>query len=304
MNDDELRAAETETGGDLYLVETGMYDVMGYGCVYILDADRPAIVETGIGTNVELILAALDELDISRSDVEVIAVTHVHLDHAGGAGYLAEACPAAAVVVHQIGAPHLVDPSRLVAGTKQAVGEQWQYYTDPIPVPEARVRAIEGGDEIDLGNHSLEAFHAPGHAPHQVVYYDDTTEAVFTGDAAGIWIPEREIAYQTSPPPNFDLGEAREDLETIQSLDPETLLFTHFGETRYREGILEDYGDRLSEWIDDVAAAAAEFDDLEAIVEQFVADSDLHEIWGERKAADEIRVNVKGALAYLEQELP
>ena len=105
---------------DLSYVDVGLYDTPGYGSVYVLDAERPAIVDTGLGTNYELVLDALDDLDIAREAVAVIAPTHVHLDHAGGAGYLAEACPNAEVAIHEIGAPHLIDPSRLVEGTKRA----------------------------------------------------------------------------------------------------------------------------------------------------------------------------------------
>ena len=116
------------TGGctDLYLVETGMFDVTGYGGVYVLDAHQPAIIETGIGTNHEVVLGALAELGIAPESIGVIAVTHVHLDHAGGAGFLADACENATVTAHERGAPHLVDPDRLVAGTKAAVGDAWQ----------------------------------------------------------------------------------------------------------------------------------------------------------------------------------
>lgn len=296
-----VRAVSDGACEDIYLVETGMYDVTGYGAAYIVDADRPAIVETGIGANYELLLEALDTIGIDREAVAVIAVTHVHLDHAGGAGLLATECPNATVFAHEIGAPHLVDPEALVEGTKHAVGDQWTYYVDPRPIAEDRVEGIAEGEVIDLGNLELHTHHAPGHAPHQVVYHLPSMDAVFTGDAAGIWIPEREAVQQTSPPPQFDLDQAVADLQTIAALEPETLLYTHFGPAPYSDALLESYETRLARWVRDVDEAANAFEDEAAVVDHFVAETDLDEVWGERKARGEIEVNVAGALTYLER---
>jgi glyoxylase-like metal-dependent hydrolase (beta-lactamase superfamily II) len=139
---------ETGDSDDYYYLDTGMYDVERYGTVYLLDAERPAILDTGIGTNYEFILEALEGIGIGPEDVGAIVPTHVHLDHAGGAGYLAEACSNADVYVHRIGAPHLVDPSRLVEGTKRAVEDQWEYYAEPRPIDEERIVDLEDGDAI------------------------------------------------------------------------------------------------------------------------------------------------------------
>jgi glyoxylase-like metal-dependent hydrolase (beta-lactamase superfamily II) len=186
-------------------VDTGMYDTTGYGAVYVVDAERPALVETGIGANRERVLDLIAATGLSPADIEVIAVTHVHLDHAGGAGFLAADCPDATVYAHETGAPHLVDPTRLWEGTKAAVGGQIEYYVEPRPVPGERVVELEDGEEIDLSDRLLRAHHAPGHAPHQVVFEYPAAAAVFVGDAAGLYVPERDSAYPTSPPPNFDL---------------------------------------------------------------------------------------------------
>ncbi len=200
-----VRNVTTGDCSDLYYVDTGMYETPGYGAAYILDADQPAIVETGIGTNHEFLLEALADLEIDREEVATIAVTHIHLDHAGGAGFLAEACPNASVYVPAAGASLLADPGRLVAGTKAAVGDQWEFYVEPEPIDEDRIVEIENGDTIDLGDHSLCVHGAPGHAFHQVVLENPENNAVFTGDAAGIWVPDRERIVETSPPSDFDL---------------------------------------------------------------------------------------------------
>ena len=288
---------------DLYYVDTGMYDVDGYGAVYVIDDDRPAVVDTGIGTNHERVLDAIESVGIDREELDVIAPTHVHLDHAGGAGYLAEACPNAEVYVHRIGAPHLVDPSRLVEGTKRAVGDQWEFYVEPRPVPEGRIVEIEGGDRIDLGTHELIAHHAPGHAPHQVVFEDPANDAVFTADAAGLYVPELDEVHPTSPPPNFDLEACLADIETLRGIDPSTLLYAHFGPAG-RGDRLDEYEEVISDWVRSIVAAREELgEDDEAVVERFVAEAveETGDIWGERKARAETRMNVEGVLHYLDR---
>ncbi|AGB36101.1 MBL fold metallo-hydrolase [Natronococcus occultus] len=299
----DVREVTTGDCSDLYYVDTGMYETGGYGSVYIVDDERPAIVDTGIGTNYERILEALEEVGIASEDLEVIAVTHIHLDHAGGAGFLAEACPNADVYVHPIGTDHLADPSRLVAGTKAAVGDQWQYYVEPKPVPEERLVEIEDGDAIDLGDHELRVHETPGHAPHQVIFEDPANDAVFTADAAGIWVPEREEIRETSPPSNFHLERCLEDVETLKAIDPDVLCYAHFG-PRYvgddAESALEAYATVLDEWVGDVETKREELENDDAVVDHFASRSDLGDAWGEHKAGAEAAMNVRGVLGYLD----
>jgi glyoxylase-like metal-dependent hydrolase (beta-lactamase superfamily II) len=285
---------------DLHYVDTGMYDVDGYGAVYILDAERPALVDSGIGTNYERILAAVEEVGLAAEDIEVIALTHVHLDHAGGAGFLAEACDAE-VYVHEVGAPHVVDPRRLWAGTKRAVGDQIQFYVEPDPVPESQVVEVADGDRIDLGDHALAVHHAPGHAPHQVVFEDPTNDCVFTADAAGIYDGGRDELFPTSPPPNFDPEQCQADVETIQRIDPEVLCYPHFGATETGD-LLERYADLLADWVDSVATKRGELADDDAVVDYFVGEADAERaVWGAEKADAEVAMNVRGVLTALDR---
>lgn len=289
---------------DLYYVDTGMYDTAGYGAAYVLDAERPAIVEAGIGTNYEYLLEALDEIGIDREALEVVAVTHIHLDHAGGAGFLAEECPNADVYVPAVGAGLLAEPSRLVAGTKAAVGDQWQYYVEPEPIPDDRMVEIEDGDVIDLGDHELRVHAAPGHAFHQVIFEDPANETVFAGDAAGIWIPGLELIRETTPPSDFDLEECLEDLETIRELDPNVICYTHFGPRDVSDNLdvaLDEYATVLTEWVEAVDAKREELADDEAVIDYFVSNADLPGAWNERKVRAEAELNTRGVLDSLEE---
>lgn len=287
--------------GDIYYVDLELFDVPEMGTAYIIDGERPTIIETGIGKRVQRILEALDEIGIEREGVEYISPTHVHLDHAGGAGFLARECPNATVLTHERGVRHLVDPSRLVAGTKQAVGEQWQYYVEPISISEDRVRGLEDGETIDLGNHELEVHYAPGHAKHQAVYYDRQTDAVFTADAAGIYVPEVHELQPTSPPTQFDLEQALEDVEMLRDLDPSLLLYTHFGPRSDVDAALSEYEDLLRRWVTEVERKRAELEDDDAVIEYFSENAEMVDVWGEHKARPEARMNVRGVLGYLDR---
>jgi len=286
---------------DVYCLATGMYDVAEYGSVYLIDAERPAIVDTGIGADRQRVFDAVDEYLDGR--LAVVLPTHVHLDHAGGAGYLVDRYKDAHVHAHEIGVPHLIDPGRLVEGTKAAVDDQWRFYDEPLPVPEARISPLVDGDVVDLGDRTLSVHRAPGHAPHQVVFRDDRDDAVFTGDAAGIWAPAVGAVQPTTPPPQFDLEQCLDDVRHLEGLDPEVLCFGHFGPvSRGVPAVLESYKRTLVEWVEAVRQRREELPDDAAVLDHFESspDPDLVEAWGRRKAGGELRLNVKGVLAYLD----
>jgi len=291
---------DAEECADVHYVDTGMYDVPEYGSVYLIDAERPALVDTGIGTRYGNILDMMAEAGVDPEDLGVIALTHVHLDHAGGAGYLVEECPNATVYVHEIGAPHLADPTRLWEGTKQAVGDQVQYYAEPKPVPEDRIVELADGDEITLGDHTLKAHHAPGHAPHQVVFSDPAIDGVFVADAAGLYTPSTDKVHVTSPPVNFDLDRALADVEMVRDRDPETLLYGHFGAEQTGDR-LDEYAEKLDAWVTAVREKRVELADDEAVVRHFVETVETPDVWGEHKAREEVALNVRGVLVMLDR---
>lgn len=283
---------------DLSFVDSGMFECPEYGSIYLIDDERPAIVDTGIGTGVDRILDALDSAGISPEDLAVIALTHVHLDHAGGAGHLIERCPEATVVVHERGAPHVADPDRLWEGTKRAVGDQVEFYREPRSIDRDRIEAIDDGDAIDLGEHRLVAHHAPGHAPHQVVYECPTMDAVFTGDAAGVYSPTTDAVYPTSPPPDFDHEQVLADARAIDDLDRTWNCYAHFGPAE-RADRLATYREKIDRWVKQIDAWREDGDD--AVVERAVSESDRPANWPAHKARGEVAMNARGVLHYLDQ---
>jgi glyoxylase-like metal-dependent hydrolase (beta-lactamase superfamily II) len=284
---------------DCYYVDTGMYDTPEYGAVYLYDTERPAIVDAGIGTNYELILDALREVGVAPEDLEVVALTHVHLDHAGGAGFIAEET-GADVYVHESGSTFLVDPDTIWEGTKRAVGDQIKHYAKPDPVAADRIEPLHDGATVDLGDVELDVHHAPGHAFHQVVFHDAATDVVFVADAAGIYVPERDTVRETSPPPGFDLEQVVADARLISRLDPEKLCYPHFGDAAADERIGEYVG-VITRWVEAIAEKRRELEDDDAVIEHFVGADDIDELWSEEKAAAEVAMNVRGVLHYLDE---
>ncbi len=283
---------------DVWYVDTGMYDVPGYGVAYLIDDDHPTLVETGIGTHYDRVLDLLETAGVDREGLTFICPTHVHLDHAGGAGFLAEACPNATVAVHEAGVEHLAEPDRLVAGTKRAVGDQWQYYAEPEPVPADRLHPLTDGDRLDLGDRTLVARAAPGHAHHQHVFHVPEASAVFTADAAGIFHPGTDTIHPTSPPPEFDLEQCLRDVAMLRSLDPATLLYTHFGPAR-ADDRLARYETVLVDWVDTVRTALEAAPSEAAAVERVVERHAATDLWGEEKATAETAMNARGVIASI-----
>jgi glyoxylase-like metal-dependent hydrolase (beta-lactamase superfamily II) len=213
-------------------------------------------------------LAALATAGLGPEDLTFVVVTHVHLDHAGAAGALASAFPAATVLVHPAGARHLADPSRLVASAARVHGPLMDsVYGVMDPVPADRVRALDDDTTLDLGGgRVLRVLHTPGHANHHLSLLDEATGALYPGDAAGIQVAPMRLPRPSTPPPDFDAATAMTSLHRMRSLHPDRLLLTHFGAIDDAAGYLAHVRERLERWCA-VARASPDPGDP-AVVEQ------------------------------------
>ncbi len=284
---------------DIWYVDVELFDTTGYGSVYLITGDEPAIVDTGTGRNYQTILDGLAALGIAPEELSAILLTHVHLDHAGGASPLVDACPNADVYIHESGVRFLRDPTRLWEGTKQVLGERIAYYREPDPIPKHRIIELTDGETVTLGNRKLDVHHAPGHAFHQVVYHDRPSNGIFTADAAGIYLPSIGRIRHTSPPPGFNFEGCLEDIEMLESLDSTALYYGHFGD-QPTEDRLTEYRNVLTEWVESVAEKRTELGDDEEVIEYFVTHVETTETWREAHARGEERMNVEGVLHYLD----
>ncbi|MGZ4149273.1 MAG: MBL fold metallo-hydrolase [Actinomycetota bacterium] len=246
-----------EVAPGITAIDTGMAGQPELNAVYLLTGDQPCLVETGPGSDGPVVVRALDGLGVGPGDLAHVVVTHIHMDHAGGAGALLERYPRAVVWVHERGAAHLVDPGRLVASTARTYGEARMraLYGEMRPSPADRVRAVTDGDTIDLGDRALEVLHTPGHASHHVALLDTATGAMCTGEAIGSYLPWADCYRPALPPPEVDVDAALASIDEIRSRRPSILLTSHFGATPDVETACRRASTRIVAWSDEVASA-------------------------------------------------
>ena len=240
-----------------------------YTAAYLLNADEPAIVETGPTTSFEAVVAGLGRLGIGPGSLAHIVVTHIHLDHAGGVGRIAERFPGAAVWVHERGARHLADPSRLIDSATRIYGRELlsSLFGAVEPVVPQRIRAVDDGSVIDLGGRTLEVMATPGHAKHHIALVDSATGAVLTGDALGIHPPDAQVLRPATPPPDYDLELALSSIRTIRERARGSMvLFSHFGPVEEVDRICELAERRFRSWTETVGRELEDTDDLDEIV--------------------------------------
>jgi glyoxylase-like metal-dependent hydrolase (beta-lactamase superfamily II) len=224
--------------GETHLADVRMFGEEGFGAIYLIDDERKAIVESATSLEVDRILGAIKAFGLRPHDVDALIVSHVHLDHAGGAGFLLESMPRAKVYVHERGFKHLVDPTRLLASARAVVGSESHLFGTMRPIPADRLVSVGNGMTLDLGRHELRFIDSPGHAPHELTIHDPRNGCVYTGDAAGLYFPGDEILMPVAPAPSFDLEKNLETFRRILSLEPRSLLFSHYGpHARPREAI-------------------------------------------------------------------
>jgi glyoxylase-like metal-dependent hydrolase (beta-lactamase superfamily II) len=262
------RMTITPLGHEVFEIDTQMAGYHGITAGYLIRSDRPCLVETGTAPSAPVVRDALAELGVGPADLATVVVTHIHLDHAGGAGDIAEMFPQAEVVVHERGARHLADPSRLMASARRVYGSELdELFGTLAPTPAARIRAVEESGSIDLGGgRSLASHYSPGHAKHHVGLLDSLSGDLYVGDAAGVYIPETADLRPATPPPDFDLETALASLRTFAALQPSQLLFSHFGPVGSVQQTLEQSADELRVWVDEVSRARGAGADLDHAV--------------------------------------
>ncbi|WP_017753544.1 MBL fold metallo-hydrolase [Calidifontibacillus oryziterrae] len=200
---------------------------------YVIHDKSLTIIETSASPSVRYIVDGLKKLNINPKDIQYIIVTHIHLDHAGGAGLLVKECPNAKVVVHPKGARHLIDPTRLIAGARAVYGESFDELFNPIlPIPEDRILIKHDRETIQLENRVLTFYDSPGHANHHFSIHDSGSNGIFTGDTCGIYyqdISEFDFYLPTTSPNQFNPEAMLDSIGKFESLNVNHIYFGHFG---------------------------------------------------------------------------
>ena len=298
------------------VIDTQMHGLQGLTAAFLMRGDQSALVETGPKSSIDKVLERLDALEVDRLDW--IIVTHVHLDHAGAAGTLARLYPEATVAVHEVGAPHLIDPTKLWSSAARIYGDAMERLWGGIdPIPKDRIKVLRDHDKIDLGDRVLEAIDTPGHAYHHHAYLDHSTGVLFTGDALGVRLPDVGVIRPATPPPELNVDKAVQSIRRIRELGPTTLWFTHFGPHdagRDRKSVAELCTEaeralrQWEQWVRDARERSAELDDVvaevrgrsRAALEGGLSEEDIKRL----EQTTSYRMNAQGYMRYLDKQTP
>jgi glyoxylase-like metal-dependent hydrolase (beta-lactamase superfamily II) len=239
-----------EIGKNRFLIDLEPRGIQRIVASYVLKGDKTIIVETGPSSSISSLLSGLNELSVKTEDVAYVVVSHVHIDHSGGAGALLRFLPNAKLVVHPKGVPHLVNPEKLWLQAKEVLGEVAEIFGEPVPVPENKIIGATDGMTFEVENNlGLKVIETLGHASHHLSYYDQVNKGIFPGDAVGIYISDFKAIVPTAPPP-FRLEDALTSLEKLIRFKPEKLYFSHFGVASDAVKRLQEYAVQIQLWAD------------------------------------------------------
>lgn len=236
-----------EIGKNLFQVELETGGFKNLICSYVIKTSIITLVESGPTSSVPRLISGIEELGIRFDDVEYVAITHVHLDHGGGAGTLLKHLPNAKIIVHPRGMSHLINPERLWSSAQMVLGFVSEIFGKPEPVPKERIVPVSDGT-FDLGDgNNLKVIETLGHASHNLSFQESFSRGVFPGDAAGTYLPKFDVVVPTTPTP-FYLEAALSSLDRLISLEPSVLYFSHFGKATNAVQRLSDYKIQLQLW--------------------------------------------------------
>jgi len=253
----------TKINDHIQLIDLELNDIRNSIASYVLTGKKTIIVETGPASTIHNLLSSLNRLNVKAEDIIYVAVSHIHLDHAGAAGKLLDHLPNARLIVHQRGASHMADPRKLWFQAKDVLGSIAEIYGKPEPVSKERIIAATDGMIFDVGNGvELKVEETLGHASHHLSFYETLSEGIFTGDAAGIYLNKVGLVVPTTPPP-FRLDIAVASLKKLIELEPACLYYSHFGKASNAVEKLRMYIKQLRLWAETAKKAIDKSEDLD-----------------------------------------
>jgi glyoxylase-like metal-dependent hydrolase (beta-lactamase superfamily II) len=261
---------------DLWLVDTQFQGERDIIAAYLLAGKSDlALIDVGSAASIDALLAGVRAAGFDPTEITKLILTHVHLDHAGATGPLVRALPHAQVYVHRIGAPHLIDPSRLISSATRIYGDAMETLWGRMePVPADRLVIVEDGDEMSVGSRTLQALYTPGHAIHHVAFYDAAHGVAFPGDVAGVSIEGVDFVRPPTPPPDLSLEDWDASISRLEALQLDRLYLPHFGEVRSVARHCAELRSRLHEWGDIALAGIRSGKDALAIARDFARAGD------------------------------
>ncbi len=258
---------------DTMLIDVEYLGQSHYIACALLEGESPVLVDPGPTVSLPVLEQGLRRAGLSIDDLAGVLLTHIHLDHAGATGTIVKRNPRITVYVHRRGARHMVEPRRLLRSAERLYGNQMDaLWGDFLAVPKDNVRALEGGETLELAGRRIEVAYTPGHASHHVSYLDTANGTAFVGDTAGIRIFGHSFVLPVTPPPDIDLEGWETSLGKIEAWNADRLFVTHFGPANDVGDHLDRFRERLSEWAATVRNDLASDANDDTCVDAFTAD--------------------------------
>ena len=314
-----MRAQTTAINDGIVAIDTEYSRPLQDASHLIVEQRRAAFVDTGVNRSVPLLLDALEQQGLEVTDVDYVFLTHIHLDHAGGAGLLMRKLPNARCVVHPRGAPHMVDPTKLVAGTEAVYGKQQAHdlYGDILPIDANRIDIPEDGAWFELAGRPLQTFYTEGHARHHYCLHDPTSKGIFTGDSFGVSYRELDTAagefiFATTTPVHFDPVEAHKSVDLILDKEPEQVYLTHYSRVRNLDRLAMELHQSIDAFVAMAQRHASDENRSEslrrAMFEYFVERLEQHGFTGDRDAIwsileIDVDLNTQGLEVWLDRQV-
>ena len=288
----------------------------GVACFYLLEsAGDFAVIDTGTSLSFPCLKQLMSERGLSREQMRYVIPTHVHLDHAGGAGTMMAAFPEAELLIHPRGAPHVADPERLVASSKQVYGESefQRLYGEITPVDSSRIRDMEDGSSVSLGGRKLEFRHTRGHANHHFCVWDEVSRGWFSGDMFGIsypWFrfPDGDYLLPAATPTQFDPQAYLKSLRLLAGYEPQRCYLTHYGELAFTTGKAHLLEQQVKEYAELASRCGPDKEALETALTDYSLGlmQEMHPILSEealrQMLAFDMDLNAQGLAFWLEKD--
>ncbi|MBN1189517.1 MAG: MBL fold metallo-hydrolase [Dehalococcoidales bacterium] len=249
-----------EVASNIFSIDNRLYSIPRAGAVYFLVEDRKALIDPGPSTSIPAVIEGLHSLGYEGDDIDYIIITHIHLDHSGGAGSIIRQMPNAGIVAHQRAVRHLIDPSKLVVSAGDAQGQvAVRRNGEVLPVEAGRIRPAADGDTIALSDGQVLTFmETPGHATHELCIRESRHNGVFVGDAVGHYVEGMDVMIPVTPPPSFDLELYIKSLNRLKEINPDAIYFAHSGVGHECLDLLRLAENKLIERDRVIASAASE----------------------------------------------
>jgi len=275
-------------GEGIYLVDLNTFHIPRIGAGYIIVDDKITVVETGPTTSAPYLLAGLNSLGIKPGEVDYIALSHIHLDHSGGVGYLLSVMPRAKVLVSEKGVKHLIDPTKLYNSAKLIYKDEMEsLFGNILTVPFKRIISMTDGTSIQIGDdRKLTAYYTPGHAPHHLIFHDEKTNGLFCGEVLGLYFPGIDVISPSTAPPSFNFKDLKGSIKKIREIMPEILYFSHYGYCRAIEKCCNENIEKIETWIKMIKNGLEQGQSKEEITSH-VTENNLEELFKLKETVDE-----------------